>query len=426
METSSQNEKEVIEWRFKRQIDYLQDIILEPSTSAISFFATPNDSIPRIKQFFSSEMNKANQIKTTKNKQAVQTALGNIQEILRDISIMPIMGLACFAIPHFIDPNTNQSRRLILNIELPSAVQEYLYNCSNRIITEPLKKILRSEPIFGYIVVDGNCALFAEVQGKQKHILQKISVNLPRKHNKGGQSRKRFLLLRNESRFNYLKKVAEIAESHFIRNNLPIVQSLIIAGDAQFKNELQNSSNLHLALQKMDKYIITTSYGGERGLEEAIKQSAEIITECKLTKEISLINSFLELLYQGEDDMITYTVKETVDAFMEGAVKTIIVWENLNIIRQVSKKSLFEDDSYFIEYLNPEQRQRNTDVVESGLLIDWLLETRKTRGTDIKLVSDSTREGKMLRDGFEGIAGFLRYKRTPIEETNVVNNEDLF
>ena len=181
MEASSQNEKEVMLWKLKRRIDYLEKILLEPSTSAISFYAPPNYDICLIKQFFSSETTKANQIPSSR---ALKTALGYIQEMLRDISVMPINGLACFAIPHFIEPNTNQTKRLFSSIELPSPVQEYLYNCSNEIITDPLRIDLRSEPILGYMIIDENVALFAKTQGKQKHILQKI--------NKGGQSQARF------------------------------------------------------------------------------------------------------------------------------------------------------------------------------------------------------------------------------------------
>ena len=184
MEVSSQNEKEVMEWKLKSQIDYLEKIRLEQSTSAISFYAPPNYDICLIKQFFSSETTKANQIPSSRYKQAKQIALGKIQEMLRDISVMPINGLACFAIPHFIEPNTNQTKRLFSSIELPSPVQEYLYNCSNEIITDPLRIDLRSEPILGYMIIDENVALFAKTQGKQKHILQKI--------NKGGQSQARF------------------------------------------------------------------------------------------------------------------------------------------------------------------------------------------------------------------------------------------
>lgn len=59
--------------------------------------------------------------------------------------------------------------------------------------------------------MDGHGALFANIEGGNKEILAKYNVELPKKHNKGGQSSVRFARLRIEKRHNYLRKVCEIA-----------------------------------------------------------------------------------------------------------------------------------------------------------------------------------------------------------------------
>jgi len=48
----------------------------------------------------------------------------------------------------------------------------------------------------------------------------------------------RFARLRIEKRHNYLRKVCEQAVSSFIQNDRPIVTGLVLAGSADFKNEL--------------------------------------------------------------------------------------------------------------------------------------------------------------------------------------------
>ena len=48
----------------------------------------------------------------------------------------------------------------------------------------------------------------------------------------------RFARLRLEKRHNYLRKVAEMATSVFIENDRPNVTGLILAGSADFKNDL--------------------------------------------------------------------------------------------------------------------------------------------------------------------------------------------
>jgi peptide chain release factor subunit 1 len=70
--------------------------------------------------------------------------------------------------------------------------------------------LLEDDEKFGFIVVDGSGALYGTLQGNSRDILQKITVELPKKHGRGGQSSVRFARIRVEKRHNYLRKVAEL------------------------------------------------------------------------------------------------------------------------------------------------------------------------------------------------------------------------
>jgi hypothetical protein len=59
---------------------------------------------------------------------------------------------------------------------------------------------------FGFIIMDGNGCLFATLSGSTRTIVHKFSVDLPKKHGRGGQSALRFARLRLEKRHNYLRK----------------------------------------------------------------------------------------------------------------------------------------------------------------------------------------------------------------------------
>merc|ERR1711981_1055360 len=91
---------------------------------------------------------------------------------------------------------------------------------------------------FGFIVMDGNGALFGTLQGNTRDVLHKFTVDLPKKHGRGGQSALRFARLRMEKRHNYVRKVAEVAVQMFITNDRPNVAGLVLAGSAEFKNVL--------------------------------------------------------------------------------------------------------------------------------------------------------------------------------------------
>ena len=64
--------------------------------------------------------------------------------------------------------------------------------------------------------MDGSGSLFGTLSGNSREVLHKISVDLPKKHGRGGQSALRFARLRLEKRHNYIRKVAELATQFFI------------------------------------------------------------------------------------------------------------------------------------------------------------------------------------------------------------------
>jgi len=68
---------------------------------------------------------------------------------------------------------------------------------------------------YGFIVMDGNGSLFGTLSGNTREVLHKFTVDLPKKHGRGGQSALRFARLRMEKRHNYVRKVSiTIGEPH--------------------------------------------------------------------------------------------------------------------------------------------------------------------------------------------------------------------
>eukprot|EP00961_Rhodomonas_salina_P157352 2118992-Rhodomonas_salina.1 len=65
-----------------------------------------------------------------------------------------------------------------------------------------------------------------------------MSVELPNKHGRGGQSALRFARLRLEKRHNYVTKVAEAAAQTFLAHNRLAVKGLVLAGAADLKHQL--------------------------------------------------------------------------------------------------------------------------------------------------------------------------------------------
>ena len=78
---------------------------------------------------------------------------------------------------------------------------------------------MADDSTFGFIIMDGNGALFGTLSGNARAVLHKFSVDLPKKHGRGGQSALRFARLRMEKRHNYVRKVAEESVRMFIAND---------------------------------------------------------------------------------------------------------------------------------------------------------------------------------------------------------------
>jgi peptide chain release factor subunit 1 len=115
---------------------------------------------------------------------------------------------------------------------------------------------------------DTDVQLFGTLAGNTREIVHKFSVDLPKKHGRGGQSALRFSRLREEARRNYVRKVAELAVQHFITNDRVNVAGLVLAGSAELKTDLSGSDLFDPRLLAKVIKIVDVSYGGENGFNQ--------------------------------------------------------------------------------------------------------------------------------------------------------------
>jgi peptide chain release factor subunit 1 len=113
----------------------------------------------------------------------------------------------------------NKERKVNIDFEPFKPINTSLYLCDNKFHTEALQELLASDDKFGFIIMDGNGCLYGTLSGNAREVIHKFSVDLPKKHGRGGQSALRFARLRLEKRQNYVTKCAEIATQMFITND---------------------------------------------------------------------------------------------------------------------------------------------------------------------------------------------------------------
>ena len=260
--------------------------------------------------------------------------------------------------------------------------------------------------------------MYATLQGSNKTILHKFSVDLPKKHSKGGQSAQRFGRIRLEKRHAYLKKCAELSIKQFITDNKCNVKGLVLAGSAEFKDDLFSSDLFDQRLLKNVIKKISVSYGMESGFNEAIEQSAECLSNVKLIHEKKVIQKYMEEIAL-DTGKYCFMINDTIKALDMSSIETLIIWENLEINRYILKnpsnnneeilfldKKQELDDKSFYDKDNCVQ----LEVIEKTNIVEWIAENYKNFGLNLEIVSDKTQEGNQFCKGFGGIGGILRWK----------------
>lgn len=325
-----------------------------------------------------------------------------------------------------------KERKINIDFEPFKPINTSLYLCDNKFHTEALSELLESDQKFGFIVMDGNGALFGTLSGNTREVIQKFQVDLPKKHGRGGQSALRFARLREEKRHNYVRKVAELAVQNFITNDKVNVAGIVLAGSADFKNDLNQSDMFDQRLQAKVIKVVDVSYGGENGFNQAIELAAETLGNVKFIQEKKLIGKYFEEISQ-DTGRVCYGIDDTLKALELGAIETLIVYENLEITRWVLRASNGSEVILHTTKAQEANRElfmdkesgQEMEIVEQTSFLEWLAENYKNYGATLEFVSDKSSEGNQFVKGFGGIGAMLRYK-VNFEQLADYDDEDEF
>ena len=402
-------------WKIKRLIKSLE-AARGNGTSMISLIIPPKDQISRVAKMLADELGTASNIKSRVNRLSVLGAITSVQQRLKLYSKVPPKGLVIYC--GTIVTDEGKEKKVNIDFEPFKPINRFLYLCDNKFHTEALSALLADDNKFGFIVMDGNGALFGTLCGNTRDVLHKFTVDLPKKHGRGGQSALRFARLRLEKRHNYVRKVAETAVQLFITQDRLNVDGVILAGSADFKTELSQSDMFDQRLQSRVLKVVDVSYGGENGFNQAIELSAEVLSNVKFIQEKKLIGRYFDEISQ-DTGKYCFGVDDTLKALEMGAIETLIVWENIDVTRfSLNNHAKGEE---IVLHLTSEQEKDKTFFVdkETGVeleltdriaLLEWFANHYKTYGATLEIVTDRSQEGSQFCKGFGGIGGILRYR----------------
>ncbi|PAV23332.1 peptide chain release factor eRF aRF subunit 1 [Pyrrhoderma noxium] len=401
-------EQNIQMWKMKKLIKSL-DSARGAGTSMISLILPPKDQISRASNMLTQEYGTASNIKSRVNRQSVLAAITSTQQRLKLYNRVPPNGLVLFVGTILTDEG--KEKKVSFDFEPHKPINTSLYLCDNKFHTEALSELLESDQRFGFIVMDGNGSLFGTLAGNTREIIHKFTVDLPKKHGRGGQSALRFSRLRDEKRHNYVRKVAELAVQHFITA------------------DRVNSDMLDQRLAAKIIKIVDVSYGGENGFNQAIELAAESLANVKFVQEKRLIQKYFDEISQ-DTGKYCFGVDDTLKGLELGAIETLIVWENLDITRYVLRNAAGEEIIVHASKEQEKDREKFVDkstglemeqVVEPKSLLEWFADSYKDFGANLEFVTDKSQEGAQFVKGFGGIGGLLRYK---VDFTNLASFDE--
>ena len=101
------------------------------------------------------------------------------------------------------------------------------------------------------------------------------------------------------------------------------------------------------------RQLVDVSYGGDNGFSQAIELSQEALANVKFVQEKKLIASFFDEISQ-DTGKFCFGVSDTLKALELGAVKKLIVFENLEVMRYEIKNNSTGETK--VLHLNPDQQ----------------------------------------------------------------------
>lgn len=413
-EGNEEAERAIEQWKVKQLIKNLE-AARGNGTSMISLIIPPKDAISRVTKMLQEEYGTASNIKSRLTRLSVLGAITSIQARLKLYTKVPPNGLVLFC--GEIQTDEGKEKKVSIDFEPFKPINTSLYLCDNKFHCEALSSLLENDEKFGFIVMDGNGTLYGTLSGNTRTVLHKFTVDLPKKHGRGGQSSVRFARIRVEKRQNYVRKVAEMATQMFIQNDRPTVVGMILAGSAEFKLKLNQSDIFDPRLQALVMKIVDVSYGGENGFNQAIELASDCLANIKFIREKKLLSAYFSEIAK-DSGKYCFGVKDTLTALEQGAVSDLIVYEDLQMNRYVLRNK--ETGAERIVHLDEHQEKvmanfkdtgsgAELEVKEKMSLLDWFSQHFKDFGAKLQFITNRSQEGAQFCKGFGGIGGLLRY-----------------
>lgn len=337
-------------------------------TELVTVYVPAGYDMNKIIGHLADEQGTATNIKSSSTRKNVIDALEKMIHHLRIYKRTPPNGLCAFS--GNVSEKEGASDVKVWSIEPPVPLNIRIYRCDKEFVLDTLKDMCEHREVYGLVVMDRRDATLAFLKGKMIIPIASTHSEVPGKTRAGGQSAPRFQRLREGAKKDHYKKVAEYMKDNFLSHKE--LKGIIIGGPSTTTHDFVNHEYITGDLKKKIIALKDLSYTGDFGLQELVDKAQDVLAEEEVAEEKAIMQRFFKLL-STEEDKVAYGRADVRKALEMGAVEVLLLSEVL------------DDD--FIEELEEISQQYSTDV---------------------RIISQETREGVQLRD-MGKIAAILRY-----------------
>ncbi|MBN2151082.1 MAG: peptide chain release factor aRF-1 [Candidatus Lokiarchaeota archaeon] len=412
-------------YKVKRDLDVLKSK-RGYHTELISLYIPPSRPLAAVIGYLRNEISESSNIKSKSTRTMVTDSITSLIARLKIISDGKVESETGFILfDGFIPlrgPGTEKEEQYV--IIPPENVRSFIYHCASEFLTAPLEEMIKDKATIGIISIERNESAIGTLRGKHVEILDTMTSGIHGKHRAGGQSQHRFERLIEEAAREFYKRVGEHSNTIFgeIKDQL---DGILIGGPGLTKQEFLEGPFLRDELKaKVLKPLLDTDGGGETGVRGLLYKAQDLLRDTEYMKERKAIDKFMDHVAR-DTGLITYGLRETIDALANSAVEILLLSEGLNKVRvsRVCNGCGKETDIYIptmevdkkVEDLRTgECPECKTGFVNSKIekqdTVEYLGELAAKSGASVRMISTATEQGKVLHDTFGGVAGFLRYK----------------
>lgn len=299
------NDKILLEQRIKQLKS-----IRGSGTELITLYIPAEQPIHFASEKLRNELSTVSNIKSKQTKTAVEDGL---RKLLNQLKVYgnnaPKNGLALFVNEFGVDA-----------FEPPLPVRTGRYWCDSVFDTSPLEAMTKSTKKYGLIVMDGRDATIALLDGYSIKYLDSLHSLAHSKAGKGGQSKRRFERIREESIDLYYKRIGASANKHFLGT-----EGIFISGPGPVKEDLKKANPFDYRIKVLG--LVECGYTEEQGVRETLGKLNEIIGEQELLKERRDVENFLKEL--RNNGLVEYGISAVLGSHKQKRVKSILLSDAL-------------------------------------------------------------------------------------------------